>query len=451
MNRMMHDFLRNQRKRLLPAAQCIIGAFVLLALFLLRATVAAQPVSGKHVMISASSRQSTGGTIYQVHYPAAAEPDELQISADYYVWIPAGVIRLRGVIVHQHGCGVGASIGGQTAADDLHWQALARQWNCALLGSCYEPREGINCRLWCDPRNGSGDRFLQALSHFAGATGHEELATVPWCLWGHSGGGFWASLMQVKYPQRIVAIWLRSGTAYGNWTSGEIEAPKIPDEAYQVPVMGNPGLKEKDDERFHSAWDGLIAMQQAYQAKGAFFELAPDPRTSHECGDSRYLAIPFFDFWLRHRLPAGADQQVLKPIAPAQAEWDAALAGKLSEYVRTGAVSDDSPPPAPRRVTANRNEDGNVTVAWEADADLESGIRCFLIERNGARIGQVPERPVGRFGRPLFQTMSYHDTPEPPLPAMQFTDRSAPAGDLPTYRVRTVNSVERQSKPTARH
>ncbi len=404
---------------------------------------------------TSSRRPSTGGTIFQVHYPAVARPGELQLAVDYFLWIPAGVKRLRGVIVHQHGCGPGASIGGQTAADDLHWQALARKWDCALMGSSYEPRKGVNCRLWCDPRNGSGNRFLQSLAHFADTTEHAELKTVPWCLWGHSGGGFWASLMQVKYPQRIVAIWLRSGTAFGYWTSGETEAPEIPAAAYQVPVMGNPGLKEKGHERFRRAWDGLSAMQKAYQKHGAFFEFAPDPRTAHECGDSRYLAIPFFDFWLRHRLPAAdAGTQTLTSTAAAKADWETTVAGKVAEYIRTGAVSDETPPPAPLEVTATRDSAGPVRVAWKAEADFESGIRGFIIERDGKRIGRVPEKPVGRFGRPLFQSMSYHDTPQQPLPKMQFVDKNAPSAgccfsSLPTYRVRTVNSVGLESQPTA--
>lgn len=397
-----------------------------------------------------SQRASTGGTVYKVHYPATARPGALRLAVDYFLWIPKGVEHLRGVIVHQHGCGPGASRGGRTAADDLHWQALARKWDCALMGSSYEPRRGINCRLWCDPRNGSGDRFLQALGHFAEATDHAELKTAPWCLWGHSGGGFWASLMQVKHPQRIVAIWLRSGTAYSAWTAGEIEAPDIPETAYAVPVMANPGLKEKDHERFHRAWDGLKAMQQAYREQGAFFKFAPDPRTAHECGDSRYLAIPFFDFWLDHRLPsADSEDRSLRPVAQARADWKREMAGKVAEYVETGAVGDETPPPAPEKVTATRNDDGTVTVTWEARADFESGIRCFVIERGGRPIGQVPDEPAGRFGRPLFQTMSYHDTPEQPLPDMRFLDESAPSDDLPTYGVRTVNSVGLRSEPTA--
>ena len=40
----------------------------------------------------------------------------------------------------------------------------------------------------------------------------------------------------------------------------------------------------------------------------------------------------------------------------------------------------------------------------------------------------MPEKPVGKFGRPLFQSLSYHDTPEKPLPAMRFVDTSPAPG-----------------------
>jgi hypothetical protein len=88
-----------------------------------------------------------GGRCFSVHFPASNKKDELQLFVDYYLWIPADAKKLRGVIVHQHGCGGGASTGGLTAANDLHWQALAKKWNCALLGSSYEARRGASCRL----------------------------------------------------------------------------------------------------------------------------------------------------------------------------------------------------------------------------------------------------------------------------------------------------------------
>ncbi len=204
-----------------------------------------------------------------IDYPASEQPQELQLAVTYTLWIPPDCQTIRGVIVHQHGCGKGACDGGKTAAYDLHWQALARATNCALLGPSYHQDDKQNCRLWCDPRNGSAATFLRALTDFAKQSGHPELATAPWCLWGHSGGGFWASLMQAMYPERIVAIWFRSGTAYATWKKGEIPAPELTAAAYEIPAMCNPGAKEKDDMRFKGAWDGTWSMFQAYREQGA--------------------------------------------------------------------------------------------------------------------------------------------------------------------------------------
>ena len=96
--------------------------------------------------------------------------------------------------------------------------------------------------------------------------------------------------------------------------------------------------------------------------------------------------------------------------------------------MKTGATSDTTPPPPPHGVRVSATPDATVEITWDADADFESGLQSFVIQRDGQDIGQVPEKPVGKFGRPLFQGMSYHDTPEKPLPEMRFVDRSTNAG-----------------------
>lgn len=407
-----------------------------------------------------------------VEYPPSTKPGELIYGVTYTAWIPDGVKAIRGVIVHQHGCGKGACEGGATAAYDLHWQALARKWDCALLGPSYHQEDGQDCRQWCDPRNGSEKTFLRALDDLAAKSGHAELAKAPWCLWGHSGGGFWASLMQVLHPQRIAAIWFRSGTAYATWEKGDIPKPTIPDEALRIPMMCNPGAKENGDKKFNGAWTGTLAMFTAYRAKGAPIGFAPDPLTSHQCGDSRYLAIPFFDACLDLRLPA-ADHPVDAPLTPVDTTrgWLAPLLGQIaqpaseyrgkveesvwlpdanvardwSEYVQTGATTDTTAPPSPTAVTATP-QDGAVLLTWSAEADFESGLQQFIILRDGKEIGQVPEKPVGKFGRPLFQSMSYHDTPEKPLPKMEFLDKTEGAKAEAKYQVIAVNSVGLRSE-----
>ncbi|WP_406697418.1 hypothetical protein V5E97_01035 [Singulisphaera sp. Ch08] len=414
------------------------------------------------------------GQVFKVQYPPSDKPGELVVGVTYRVWIPDGVTRLRGLIIHQHGCGRRASLGGRTAADDLHWQALAKKWDCALLGPSYRQSDDQRCPRWCDPRLGSRDRFLQALDELAESSGHAELATVPWCLWGHSGGAIWASLMQISDPERVVGVWLRSGSALGAWEKDDLPKPAIPKAVYEVPVMCNPGTKENADKRFDDAWTGTLSTFRAYREQGAPIAFAPDPRTKHECGDSRYLAIPFFDACLAARLPdKGSRVKTLKPFQltqgwlapclgdtavpaaeyrddPEAANWlpNERIAKAWMEYVKTGTVGDATPPSAPFDLKSAETPNGGTAISWDATADLESGIEAFIIQRDGQEIGRVPEKRIGRFGRPLFQVMSYHDTPEVPLPAMRFVDPAAKAGIKSRYQVIAVNGQGIRSEPS---
>ncbi len=412
-----------------------------------------------------------GGAYHEVAYPPSTEPGALQLGVTYTVWIPVGVRKLRGVIVHQHGCGAGACKGGATAAYDLHWQALARKRGCALLGPSYQQDDQQNCRLWCDPRNGSEKTFLRALGELAVKAGHAELETAPWCLWGHSGGGTWASLMQTLHPDRIVAIWLRSGTDFPAWEKGGLPKSELAEAVYGIPVMCNPGARENGDKRFNGAWTGTLAMFKAFRAKGAPIGFAPDPRTSHECGDSRYLAIPFFDACLEMRL---SESGKLRPVdiksawlaaplsdtagpaasyagKPEEAVWlpGEAVAKAWMEYVKTGAVGDATAPPAATGLKATAKPDGAVELTWDSEADFESGTKAFVVQRDGKDLVQVPEKPAGKFGRPLFQSMSYHDTPEKPLPELRFTDAYPVTGTKHEYRVVVVNGAGLRSEPSA--
>src|SRR3974390_2835334 len=97
-------------------------------------------------------------TYYRVRYEASAKQGELIFGVNYTLWIPKNVKALRGVIVHQHGCGEGSCKSGLTGAYDLHWQALAKQHDCALLSPAYEQPEKADCQMWCGPRNGSAAR-----------------------------------------------------------------------------------------------------------------------------------------------------------------------------------------------------------------------------------------------------------------------------------------------------
>src|SRR5450631_3733581 len=415
------------------------------------------------------------GRYVEVEYPPSAVPGELQVGVTYILWIPEGVTRLRGVIVHQHGAGRNAAEHGATAAYDLHWQALAKKWDCALLGPSYHVLTDATdaspggSELWFDPRRGSDKTFLKALGELSAQAKHPELATVPWALWGHSGGGIWSDVMTTLYPDRVAAVFLRSGSFRNR---PDFPQPETPAAAYAVPVMGNAGVKEQE----RGAYTTTLARAREYRSKGGPAGFAPDPRTGHETGDSRYLAIPFLDACLAMRLPAkGSNSQNLKLVDmskgwlapflsqtavpassykgnPLEAVWlpNEQVAKIWMEYVKNGTVADGTPPLPPFNVRVTPKGSGGNEITWDAEADFESGIGGFFVIRDNRVLVRLPAMtPPVVYGRPLFQGLSYHDTPEGPLPEMRYLDVSAKPGEKHTYSILIVNSAGVPSEPSA--
>lgn len=403
--------------------------------------------------------------LYRVRYEASEADGGLIFPVQYTVWIPQGVETLRGVIVHQHGCGEGSCRSGQTGAFDLHWQALAAKHDAALLAPSYEQPQDADCQQWCDPRNGSSDTFQQALADLGGMAGHPELATVPWALWGHSGGGHWCGGMVMLHPERVVAAWLRSGVPLfeSNPDRPQIKPHTLPEAAIGVPMMCNPGTQEGvtvTEGRFAGVWPANKTFFTTVRSRGGLLGVAVDPLTAHECGNQRYLAIPWLDACLTARLPAHNGDPLrampteaawLAPLlgtraVPADAFTDnreaavwlpnEAIATQWEHYVRDTNVPDSTPPPAPTNVELHDH-----TLTWTAEADLESGLEKFIILRDGREIATVPEQPQNRFGRPLFQGLQYSDTPEMPLRTMHFTDPAPEPGVDHHYRVISVNTA----------
>jgi hypothetical protein len=409
---------------------------------------------------------------YRVRYEASTRPGELIYSVNYTIWIPKDVKLLRGVIVHQHGCGEGSCKSGLTGAYDLHWQALAKKHNCALLAPSYEQPEKADCQKWCDPRNGSSAAFQKCLVDLGAKSGHSELEKVPWALWGHSGGGHWAGGMVLLHPKRVVAAWLRSGVPVLKAESDHstIKAHVLPSAALKVPIMCNLGTKEGvtvKEGGFPGVWQSHEAFFQEVRGKNGLIAVAVDPLTGHECGNQRYFAIPWLDACLTARLPGVAmdplremptDHAWLAPPTgseavpasafagdPRKAAWlpNETIARSWMQYVKDTAVADTTEPPAPSNVRLKDNQ-----LSWDAEADLESGLAGFIVERDGQLLARVPEHGKNPFGRPIFQNLQYSDTPTQPLVSMRFTDTRPELGKQHTYRVFALNTVELKSKPS---
>lgn len=274
------------------------------------------------------------------------------------------------------------------------------------------------------------------------------------------------------YPDRVAAAWLRSGVPLlqPDPNRDTIKAHTLPEAALGVPVMCNPGTQEGvtvKDGRFAGVWPANEKFFGTVRSRGGLIGVAVDPLSAHECGNQRYLAIPWLDACLTLRLPAQAGQPLramptdsvwlAEPTGslalpafkyvgdPLRASWlpTDAIAKSWTAYVTDTAVSDTTPPPSPKLVKVNGNE-----LTWAAAADLESGLGHFIIERDGQELARVPEQGKNPFGRPIFQGLQYSDTPTWPLVPMKYVDAAAAAGQKHTYRVISVNTVGLKSTPS---
>ncbi|MBQ9873908.1 MAG: hypothetical protein IJM30_05555 [Thermoguttaceae bacterium] len=425
----------------------------------------------------AIARSEDSGEYFEKTFFAPDTPvfGRLQMDAEWKIWIPADVETLRGVIVHQHGCGTGSSDGGRTAVYDLHWQALAREHDCALIAVSY--RQGdLACELWCDPRNGSAQSFLDALEYFADYTGHKELTRIPWALWGHSGGGHWVGSMCQLYPKRIAGAWLRSGCP--NTVGATFDELPMNEDVLNVPMMLNIGAHENGVE-FAIVWNSCWPYFETMRSKGAKIGLLIDPNTSHETGNSRYPAIRFLHDCLSARLPKTPGESELLPppdgfvLAESNVDDLELAADKIKTkpqenfreysleerrafvkdgiwmpnkefvdvwrtYARDGSFNDSTPPPAP--FDAKITSDGALT--WNCRADLESGLKTFVLYCDGERVEELPTAPVCN-ALPAFQGIMYSDTPDFSLPKFEWSIKDY--DNSKDYSITAVNTCGLES------
>ncbi len=366
--------------------------------------------------------------------------DEKFVTASYRVYVPGAVVSLRGVIIRQHGCGRD----GIEMAHDLQWQVLANKWSFALLGTHYD--DAGNCANWANLDSGSVQAMQRALAQLASDAAHPELVTVPWAIWGHSGGGNWAYAVARDYPERVIAAIPRSGAG-----------GPLPEAARAVPLLLSAGAHEEGHGQFAGAYTGTVTAFARERSANALVGLSIDPEATHDIRLGRLLAIPYLDACIRLRLP-NVPSDPLKMVAQdsgwlgdvatfevaafaaypsdkATAAWlpNQSVASKWAEFSKTGQVTDTSAPLAPHSLSATR-EVAAVRLSWTADADLESGIKRFIVYRNGTKLDEV--------GSP-FQQGNFGDEPEPPKPQMSYVD-GAP-GPSPSYEISTVNFSDLES------
>jgi pimeloyl-ACP methyl ester carboxylesterase len=400
------------------------------------------------------------GIIYQF---TIAKKGIMIDDATCYAWVPEDVGTIRGVIVHLHGCTREGDA--WQMMYDVQWKALAKKWHCVLLAPKFITGAGNSktCINWYNPNNGTDQAFLEMLDKLAEKAGHPEIKTVPWALWGHSGGSIWVTSMTGRHPERVAVT---VAQACG------VDISDIP-AALKVPVLHHNGIQ---DLCYNNAT--LFANGRR---KGAFWAHAVNPVVAsamdgHQVHDMRYLAIPWMDVCLGMRLPEKAGDSKLRemdvshawlgdtakrtvaPEASFKGDKLAAcwfpnqdLAEKWVEYMATGDVTDKTPPPAPYGLIANYWPN-NMMLRWHADPDLQSGIKTFIIYRDGVELQTLTYRTHTTFSKlPGYQRWNDGDQPAPiPAPEMTFTDANVDNKTTHTYQVATVNwsdLVSEKSKP----
>jgi len=399
---------------------------------------------------------SAEGTIYEF---TIAKKGIMIDNATCYAWIPEDVGTIRTVIVHLHGCTREGDA--WQMMYDVQWRELARKWHAVLLAPKFITGAGNSktCMNWYNPNNGTDEAFLEMLNTLATKAGHPEIKTVPWALWGHSGGSIWVTSMTGRHPERVAVT---VAQACG------VDISDIP-ATLKVPIFHHNGIQ---DLCYNNA--DLFAKGRR---KGALWMHAVNPVVAsamdgHQVHDMRFLAIPWIDACLEMRLPVKAGDSKLRemdvtnawlgdtakrtvaPVASFQGDKLAAcwfpnkeLADKWVEYMATGNVTDKTPPPAPYDLVANFSGT-NLMLRWHAQPDLESGIKTFIIYRDGAELQTLAFKTATKFSKLTgYQRWNDGDQPAPiPAPELTFMDSKVDDKSTHTYQIATVNWSDLVSK-----
>jgi hypothetical protein len=402
------------------------------------------------IQASTSVNQDFPSLIPGKYFQVSISPSKVDayISAEYRLWIPSQAVKIRGLIVKQHGCGDNAAETGLNYANDIHWQALAAKYQLGLIGTKL-PTGNKPCEHWALINYGSGKAFLKALNVLATKSNHPELEAAPWILWGHSGGADWVAQMFQQYPQRTIAlVSVRCGgfTFFGR-------NPEL----FNTPVLFAVGENEPTVEECVNLPKEVFAR---YRNAGALWTLAVEVGAGHEVGNSRLLAIPYLDAVIAARLPEQGGQ--LRPISEEmgwlgntvtyetedtsryrgrsfESVWlpNKEIASKWQEYMKVGKVSPSRKPSTPSNVQAAKTAAKTALVSWEFTPDLENGLPSFRIYRDNVLLTTIQG-----------QKHTFNGAPDPLSIKLEFEDKSARSNSV--YTVAATNLLGESISDPAR-
>jgi poly(3-hydroxybutyrate) depolymerase len=208
--------------------------------------------------------------------------------AQFRFWIPptSGPVRALLVLVP------GSNGDGRPMAQDTVWQAFATKNKLAIVACRFtdKPHDQSFFEDYIAVSKGSGEALLTALSHFAERSGHAEVATAPFFMWGMSAGGQFNWEFVAWRPERVIGFVVNKGGVY--------YSALLSKASRQVPGILFTG--GKDLEFRTNTINGLFAVNRR---GGALWALAEEPSAAHVVGKSRDVAMILFEDLLAVRLP----------------------------------------------------------------------------------------------------------------------------------------------------
>ena len=216
------------------------------------------------------------------YYDASLKPSYRGYVHDTRLWIPNDVTVIRGVIILGNG-----AVGDQrNRTEETDWQALARAHDFALMGTSLYICQSVN------DVNAEVPMLLADLAWYATASGHPEVAHLPFVLAGWSGGGQMAYGINTKIPERVIAYIMNKGAYY---VPGALSPA-----ALKTPSIGVGGQYDLGVDR-----TGIIDRFKANRPSGGLCALAVEHNTGHSEGNVDGVFFTFFDHAIRARYPAG--------------------------------------------------------------------------------------------------------------------------------------------------
>jgi poly(3-hydroxybutyrate) depolymerase len=242
---------------------------------------------------AAARTPAPAGAVFEETIPPGSNFDK----AEFKAWVPKDVATVQAVLVLVPG----SNGDGRPQADDEAWQAFAVKNRLALMACRFtdKPHDQNFIEHYVNVSLGSGQALLDALASVAKRSGHPEIASAPFLMWGMSAGGQFNYEFTAWKPERVAAFVVNKGGIY--YTALTSQAARA--------VPGMLFIGGKDLEQRVNTITGLFDLNRR---GAALWALAEEPGAAHIVGRSRDVATIFYEDALALRLGGGT---TLKPLS----------------------------------------------------------------------------------------------------------------------------------------